>query len=311
MRKNNLASTGLSISQAQSISNLCHQRAVEISNQLSSVNNYSKMIKIDDETHILQQALVLKDNVVNLLKEKAKLHATQAFLMENIKAKISLIEDIKTEKADDTSSVVFPKEPQFISPVTNTLEDVTEEYGWEQLTAKELNEYRNAEAFSSHIGQYIHKGSILEGLRNELPNVPQIDWMEIEKGKKTPVTIKVHHTSEQLMEVHEKLAKLHREYNQKVNYYKAKVKNIVTQRNSEIAKHNADIYNDTATKNNAMQLEFQTKTKEANNKVESIRKEFEKERQKRINATANLKIEVDPIFQDTIDEFLNKIPNEE
>lgn len=309
MRKNNLASKGLSLSQAQSISNLCHQKAIEISRVLSSVNNFSKTIKIDGEVHTLQKAMRLNADVVGLLKEKAKLHATQAFLMENIKAKANILEEIKSEKAD-VSSVIFPEDPKFISPVNNTLESVDEEYGWEQLTAIELNEYRNAEAFSSHIGQYIHKGSILEGLRNELSNVPAIEWMEVEKNKKTPVSIKVHHTADELMGVHEELAKLHREYNQRVNYYKAKVKNIVTLRNSEIAKHNADIHNDAATKNNAMQLEFQTETKKANSEVESIRKEFEKERQKRINATAMLRIKVAPIFQETINEFLEKIPEE-
>jgi hypothetical protein len=59
MMKNSLApNKGLSLSQAQSISNLCNQRAREISAQLSGVNNYSKSVSItiagSTKEHIIQ-----------------------------------------------------------------------------------------------------------------------------------------------------------------------------------------------------------------------------------------------------------------
>ena len=46
-KKNSLTSNkGLSLSQAQSISNLCNQRAREIESKLNGVNNYSKSVAV-------------------------------------------------------------------------------------------------------------------------------------------------------------------------------------------------------------------------------------------------------------------------
>ena len=49
MGKHSLSSKGLSLSQAQSISNLCNQRSREITSKLNIVNNFSKVLKIGEE----------------------------------------------------------------------------------------------------------------------------------------------------------------------------------------------------------------------------------------------------------------------
>ena len=90
MRKHSLSSTGLSLSQAQSISNLCFQRAQDIANLISGLNNATKSLKIGQETYIETVGKSLPANIVALLQEKALLHSTQAFLMENIKAKAEI-----------------------------------------------------------------------------------------------------------------------------------------------------------------------------------------------------------------------------
>ena len=98
--KNSLSSKGLSMSQAQSISNLCNQRAKEISTKLDNINNVSKELTIGDETYIETQGNPIPENVVELLTTKARYSATQAFLMENIKAKDDLINEIRFEVFD-------------------------------------------------------------------------------------------------------------------------------------------------------------------------------------------------------------------
>ena len=71
MKKNSLTpNSGLSLSQAQSISNLCNQRALEIGNKLSVVNNYSKVVQVNKEDHTIVKGKPIPANVVNLLKEK-------------------------------------------------------------------------------------------------------------------------------------------------------------------------------------------------------------------------------------------------
>jgi len=309
MNPNSLsANNGLSLSQAQSISNLCNQKANEIHNTLSIVNNYSKVVKVDNESHITVTGQKMPKNVLELLTEKAKLHACQAFLMENIKAKDSLLQQAKKASAD-ISKVEFPKDYEYVDPVV--VPQVDENWGWAQLTKFEYNEYLEADAFAAHVGQFIHKGSILDTLRSELPTLPAIEWMVIKDGVKSPVVINVHHTPDELFNVHEALAVLHRGYEQRVNYYKAKVKNLVTMENARIANLNSVAQNDASKINNDRQKEYETAFKKATEEMKNIRTEFEKERQALIKSIASMRIEVDPRFQETINLFLPNVTETE
>jgi len=310
MKKNNLLpNKGLSLSQAQSISNLCNQRANEIQKKFDAVNNFSKTLELGDKTRTLQKGEPLPTNTVDLIKEKARLHACQAFLMENIKAKDGMLLATKAANAN-ISGVEHPKQPVYESPAANTFSEVDETWGWAQLTVKELNEFMEAEAFAAHIGQFIHSGSLLDGLRKSLPKVPTIEWITIKDGEKTPVDIEVHHTSEELMLLHEELAAQHRKYEQRVNYFKAKVKNLVTAKNAEIAEHNAKIHNEVEKANKLLANQYELAFREYTDNVQSVRNEFEKARQKRISEIASMRIDVDARFQDVVDEFLKQLENE-
>ena len=310
MKKNTLTSNkGLSLSQAQSVSNLCNQRAKEIDTKLDGINNYSKSVDIVDtnnnvKTYVTVAPKKLPEDVVNLLIEKSTLHACQAFLMENIKAKDALLQETKRAVAD-VSSVEIPERPKLINP--EVLLQVTEDFGWNSLSVNEISEYTEVEAFAAHIGQFIHKNGTLDRLRTELPTIPSIEWMVINDGQKSPVSIHVHHKSDDLLAIHEKLAGLHRTYEQRVNYYKSKVKNITTEENARIAKLNADAQNAASKENKNLQTTHQTAVLEATQKMNDIQAEFEKERQAKIKEIASLRIGIDARFQVVIDEFLSKL----
>lgn len=311
MRKNSLTKTGLSLSQAQSISNLCNQRALEIASKLSGVNNYQKSVDVVTggvwKTHTTVVGKELPQNVVTLLNEKASLHACQAFLMENIKAKDGMLKTAKSESAD-LGDLEAPEYPKMFNPAINQLSNVDEEFGWSQLTSSELNEYLEAEAYAAHIGQFIHEGSPLDKLRKELgKGIAPIEWMIIQDGVKSVVEVKTHHTSEQLLAVHEELAKVHREKEQRVNYFKAKVKNLTTAENACIANINADAQADAENKNNIEQSTYDTAFKAYSEKVKTIRAEFEKNRQANIKEIAAMRIEVDKRFQPVVDIFLKQL----
>jgi len=301
--KNSLSSKGLSMSQAQSISNLCNQRAKEISTKLDNINNVSKKLVIGTGTYIKTQGNPIPENVVQLLQAKARLSATQAFLMENIKAKDELINEIRFEVFDyDVEEPLRPKEVSEVLP-----SEVGEEFGWDQLTTAEYNEYLEAEAYASHIGQFIHKRGTLDRLRAELPNIKTLEFMEIEVGKKTPLKVTIHHTSEQLLTIHEELAALHRGYEQKVNYFKSKVKNAVTSENARVQKERGEIQARVNQQNsdlaNAYKLAYEQWTADQR----KAQHEFEEKRQGRIQEAVNLKINVAERFQDVVDEFLNQL----
>ena len=301
--KNSLAAKGLSMSTAQSISNLCNQRAKDITAQLADINNVAKELVIASETYIETKGNPIPSNVVELLTAKAKLSATQAFLMENIKAKDTLIDDIKSDYF--MYEVPAPKKVELTSE--DLPNEVNEEWGWDQLTTAEYNEYLEAEAYASHIGQFIHKGGKLDRLRAELPTIKTLEFMEVEVGKKTPLKVSVHHTPEQLLTIHEELAALHRGYEQKVNYFKSKVKNSVTTQNAKVQKERGDIQARVNKQNsdtvNAYKIAYEQWTAEER----KAKHEFEEKRQGRIQEAVNLKIEVPQRFQGTINGFLDQL----
>ena len=297
----NLSTKGLSMSQAQSISNLCNQRAQEMQRELDSYNVSSKSIKIAGETFELEAPYAMPSTVLELLKEKSKLHATQGFLMEAIKEKSDIIQQLESSRFDD-SNLVEPERPEY--PDLHIANSVGENWGWSQLTASEYNEYLMAEAYAAHLGQFIHKGGKLTQMRKQLADLPAIEWMNVKDGEKTPVKIQKHHTAQQLLATHEQIANEHRTYEQRVNYYKAKVKNLVSDENARIQKENAD-------RAKAYELEEQRINEEYRAAMNTYRSQFIAEnssfnanREKAIKDAAALRISVDPRFQAVIDMFI-------
>ena len=300
MRKNSLASKGLSMSQAQSISNLCNQRSRDISFKLRDINNVEKVLKIGEETYVETPGKKMPENVVDLLADKSRLHATQAFLMENIKAKEEILNNLKNTRME--FDIEIPKCGELQSAEID--DSVNEDWAWSQLSVSEYNEYLEAEAYASHVGQFIHKGGKLDNLRSELPTLKTLEWIEVESGKKTPLKVSVHHTSEELGDLHEQLAGVHRAHEQRVNYFKAKVKNLVTTENARIAKENAVKEASVAEANQKVLSDYNKAKEEWQASYRKASHLFEEERQNEIKKTAALRISIDPRFQVVIDMFL-------
>lgn len=295
--------TGLSMSQAATVSNLCNQRATEIAHKLTNVNNATKTIMYGGQNLIKTAGRKLPVNVQELLLEKALLHSTQAFLMENIKRKEELLQKVRTDEFK--TELVAPQKPDFLIPTR--IKQVDEEWGWRQLIEAEYNEYLEVEAYAAHIGQFIHKGSTLDKLRKELPSIQELEWEQIEDGRKTPVIVKPHHTSEELLQLHESLALLHRQYEQKVNYYKAKVKNLVTDENARIARVNADESNRVNIHNAMLQETYRAEYDKYLGQLNMENELFEAKREETTRQVAALRIHVDARFKPVIDGFLSKL----
>lgn len=292
----NLGKKGLTQSKAQSISNLCNQLALEIENKINGFNVLTKTMKYDKETLVMQEAKPIRD-IHNLLSEKSQLHGLQAHLMEALKAKTSLMESISNESFE--SPLTMPE--RFIIPKPELLEDVDVMFGIGQLTASEYAEYLQQEAVASHYGQFVHKGGKLAKLRNTLTKRVPLEWEVIEDGKKHPIKVIAHHTEDELIGLHVSLSSIHNKANQRVNYFKAKVKNLTSEENQRIHKENAKknaVYAGKVDRNNA---EYESALQGYNAEVETLNSIFENDRERRLNSASQLRISVDPIFQDLVD----------
>jgi len=297
--KNSLNVSGLSMSQAQSVSNLCNQRALEINNILEGINNASKTVKIGTETYDETVGKPLPANIVNIILEKGKLYGTVAFLMENIKAKDSLLKEISSRKFTHNLIAPLQKSYKEFHPQDN----VEELWGWNQLPLTEINEYREQEALAAHIGLFIHSGKQLDRLRNDLPKIKTLQFITVKDGEKTPVKVNLHHTSSQLMNLHESLSELHRKYESRVNYFKAKVKNLVTIENARVDQENGVLIAETNKINNHTYAEYILKVKLMEGEIQVLKNAFEQQKNEDTKATAGLRILVDPRFKETIDMF--------
>ena len=298
----NLSTKGLSMSQAQSVSNLCNQRAQQIANEINLINNASKVLTLDRVDYTQEEGHKMPQNITELIVEKARLHATQAFLMEALKAKEKELTVLKLQRY-----IYDVPAPQRIEPESiKTLDTVDEDWGWAQLSDLEYNEYLEKEAFAAHIGQFIHKNGKLDKLREQITKISPLEWITIKDGEKTPVKVTRHHTPEELNAKHEELAKLHRIYEQRVNYFKSKVKNLVTMENARIAKANAEMINEYSKLESQYNSEYQTAYTEWITARAKAQQEAEVERENAIKAAAALRINVDPRFQETVDMFLTE-----
>lgn len=306
MKKNSLSAKGLSLSQAQSISNLCFQEARDIQSKIENVNNCEKTLTLPTGVYVETQGFPMPENIGVLLKGKATLHATQAFLMENIQSKSTLIEELKNRKF--VYNVPKPEEPNL--KYFSSKESVDEDWGWEQLTVDEHNEYLESEAYASHYGQFIHKGGKLDKLRNELPKLKTLEWIEIEKDKKTPLDVSIHHTIDQLGDLHKEFSSIHRDHEQRVNYFKAKVKNLVTIENARIANENADTQGKVNDVNKKLTRDYANLINEWQDNYRKSNMEFNAEIQNEIGRVSSLRISVDSRFKPVIDQYLSFLKEE-
>lgn len=299
--KHFLNKIGLSMSQAQSISNICNQRCIEIDSRINAANVASRVIKIDGEYLVETPAVKLPSEIVELLIMKGELAGTQAFLMEAIKAKEALIREITIRSFDVEEFYKNNPEP-VKEPITSPtlLAEVDETWGWNQLSLKETAEYLAVEASASHIGQFIHKVGKLSRLRNELTQLKTLEWIEIETGKKTPVIVTPNATPEELFKLHEELATKHSELEARVNYFKAKVKNLVTLENARINTLNSNVYKEYQTKVREVSNIYNADYSEWRAKFDAAHSEFLAQKELDKKETIALRISVDPRFQSVV-----------
>ena len=300
---------GLSMTQAQTVSNLCNQAANEMLMELDMINNSTKTLEFNGKTITKQEGHLIPTAIEDNLAIIGDYRACQAFLMEQIKAKDQLLTAAKN--AQFATTELPPEMPEMRR--TPLIEPVRDQWGWDQLTKAELAEYWQTEAKAAVIGQFIHKGGKLDQLRKELPKIEPLEWFVApgHEGKAHPVRVEVHHEQMDLWNLHQDLSNIHRELEQRVNYFKAKVKNLVTLRNAEIANENAQKLADDNAHNSVLREEYQKEYKKWVDNQQMLQKKFEAERLETLREISALRIQVDSRFQSIVDELLGKDNKEE
>lgn len=295
-----LSDKGLSMTDTQSISNFCNQQALEIQRVLDSANVHDKRFTFQREEYPVTEGKSLPSDVIPLLIEKANYHACQAWLMEAMKEKEILINLVTQEEF--TYSIEQPKAPDYLQ--FNPIRHVS--YGLETLSYSERIDYLKNEAMASHIGSFIHKGGKLDKLRKQNSEEIQLEFVDMGNGGRIPVKVIRNHDSNWLLNLHNDLSNQHREFEKKVNYYKAKLKNAENTKNSQIEEQNAEKQREIQTKNDMLQKDYRNLYENWSIGRNIAKSEFEKNRFSLLRKISDLKITVEPYFQPILDKFNKK-----
>lgn len=274
-----LGTTGLTSSEANYTANIAKELAEKIKSEISQMSLFKKTLFFEGKEKPFNNVVKVND-LEKKCTEEGLLYALSAWLREGIKAKSELTKQVQY----DSFGLSFEEYPD--SPTLKAMPTVADIKN--SLPIKELAEYLAFEAKAAHIGKKVHPDGIFESWFKQLRNTLPVEIHPQNKGYivETEAVIK----EEELYKIFFNLQQEYREAEQKVNYYKAKIENIL---NEEIQKVNAE--------NRAMLSAYQEAIRkvEANNKI--ISSKIESERSKKLNELSQLKVIIPNELQSVLD----------
>lgn len=221
--------SGISSSQANHVANLIKENNKVVESELNNTAAYCEVLTKDGEKFTLKNPTPV--DLLNLSQKEGELYALSSWLREAIKAREALL--IHYRQCPGTEFGELPKPPTAQAPVKVNIAapaKATEADILAAFSIKELAEYWSLEAKASHIGKRIHKGGVVSNIREEiLANKDSVTSFTVMDGKHYPVTFSKVYDLDYVTKAFDDLQKLHREYESKLNFYKAKIQNGMTE----------------------------------------------------------------------------------
>jgi hypothetical protein len=228
----------VTITEAQSVSNLCNQKSLYILSKLESYNVCQKTILMSSLANSTNNEEVVKIKCKKLDQFKVKeflerlgsYAGLQAFLMEHIKLKNHLI-----HKVESTILHYSPMNDEIAELATQVINlerkvsNLNARAGYSKLDVIDFEdtldkavilEYLLSEAHASKIGSFIHKDSKLEKMRKELANLPTMEYEMFPDKRSAIVQIEPNYEDDVLEKLHAELSDKHRKFERKVNSFK-------------------------------------------------------------------------------------------
>ena len=301
---------GLSMSEANHQANMTKEIAEAIGRKIDGIRSVSETMSHDNgkEVPLDKNTAIDPTELLNIAQEEGKLYALSAWLREGVKAKQVLLDLIR--KASNGSFMsdteTFPaidaEQPIFIQPVKPAY--VTEDDIFGTFTVKERAEYLTLEATAAHLGKKIHAGGIISKIRKETQEFVPVRFSALNSGtgpKDYPVQRTLLYDPTEFDKVFFALQAKHREAEQKLNGYKARIQNEITLQNAEIEKDYSVVYNEA-------RLIFDKEAQEYNSKHQSVQKEqqvflgvLEARRLEKVKEVSGWKIVIPHELEDTLE----------
>jgi hypothetical protein len=308
------AEKGVTASEADHKSNMIKERAEAIEAEFGNTAAYTAIMTFEgDEKVNLDKFVTIK--VEELALKQGEMYALSSWLREAVKAKnamLTFIQGLPVQKftlEDEKEEVPkFTMEHPPVKYPTN-FPPVTEDDVIGTFTVAERAEYLSLNSHASHLGKKLHHVGKITSIRRDLQKGTITDFKELPNGngmktyivKKTPL-----YNLEEFNKVFFDLQEKHRSFEQRLNYYKARIANEVTDGNAKIKQ----IY---ANEARALQLEYAEAIRPYNDAHKQYSADMleyntllEKRRLELIKHISGLKIVIPEKLQHIIDETAAK-----
>lgn len=229
-----LGSLGLTSAEANYTANIVKELCDKINNEIGNMSLFSAILTKGDKDHIFMKERKVED-LQKKCMEEGNLYALSAWLREGIKEKDELI-----NKVNNDSFGFIPENSTDIGReyTNNQIVLPTEASIRRELPINELAEFLSYEAKAAHIGKKVHPNGIFEKWFRELKNTPTLQLHP--DNKEMIITLTQVILEQDLYKIYFELQKEYREAEQKVNYYKAKIKNLLSEKTLEANNKNRE-----------------------------------------------------------------------
>lgn len=292
------ADSGLSMSDANTVAGKAGDVADSVSRLLNQTGSFVKTTELDGKKVTIVAPKKI-DNLVEVCQKDGQLYGLKAYLMEAIKAKNSITDCLKTAdvkefaEADEKFNDFDKEEDRY--PENEVL---TENNVLQNWSLEERAEYYMLEAQVAHLGKKIHPNGILDRLAQESFEGIRYEREELNSGQggtKTHIAEVVSvYTPQEAQTLFYTLHDLRRDFEKKLNWYKARLQNELNARQIEAEKEFQARLNDYA--------ELQKKKREADEQLRSI---LQSRRLTLVKEAADLKI----LLPKTLEEVYNFVVN--
>lgn len=274
-----LDTKGLTTAEANYTANIIKELCERISNEIKQLTLFKGTLNFQGKQTEYNKVYKV-ENLEEKCLEEGNLYALSAWLREAIKAKEALLKQVENDNFD-----IFLLNEVNYGKSTSLLTEDEVKYS---LPINELAEYLAYEAKAAHIGKKVHPNGIFEQWFNMIKNTPKVQINEINKDYIVEFDQVV--DEKDLYQTYFTLQKEYREAEQKVNYYKTKVKNLLNEKNQEINQ-----------KNKALQDKFSQDLEIQNSKNLALQAEINNLRGQKLKEVSELKIIIPNELQKTLD----------
>lgn len=274
-----LSNTGLTSSEANYTANIVKELSAKINSEITQMSLFRKTLLFNGtEKPFNKQYKVEKLDEKCL--EEGKLYALAAWLREGIKVKNLMVEYIQRDTFD-FETLQLPMHPAYNE--LPTLESIKND-----LPVDELAEFIAYEAKAAHIGRKVHPGGVFETWFAQIRNMQPIELHPTNKDYIIETALDVDTAA--LDELFFKLQQEYREAEQKVNYFKAKIQNLL---NEELQKAHAE--------NQKIMTAYNVELEKIKKENEIIASKIEAARSAKLKDVSELKIIIPHALQSTLE----------